>query len=68
MKKVILNLISLIIVLLIISISILSSLGIETNKFNSLISDKAAQTKKVFFCTCKQTEDPPLCDGSHNKK
>ena len=28
----------------------------------------AEQTKKVFFCTCKQTDDPPLCDGSHNKK
>ena len=26
----------------------------------------ADQSKKVFFCTCKQTNDQPLCDGSHN--
>ena len=26
------------------------------------------QSKKVFFCTCKQTNDQPLCDGSHNIK
>ena len=37
------------------------------SKFEPM-SYKADQTKKVFFCTCKQTEDPPLCDGSHNKK
>jgi CDGSH-type Zn-finger protein len=24
---------------------------------------KADQSKKVFFCTCKQTKDPPMCDG-----
>ena len=24
------------------------------------------QSKKVFFCTCKQTNDQPMCDGSHN--
>ena len=28
----------------------------------------ADQSKKVFFCTCKQTNDQPLCDGSHNVK
>ena len=27
---------------------------------------KADQSKKVFFCTCKQTNDQPMCDGSHN--
>ena len=26
----------------------------------------ADQSKKVFFCSCKQTNDRPLCDGSHN--
>ena len=25
------------------------------------------ETKKVFLCTCKQTNDAPFCDGSHNK-
>ena len=29
---------------------------------------KADQSKKVFFCTCKQTNDQPMCDGSHNSK
>ena len=29
---------------------------------------KAEQSKKVFFCACKQTKDQPLCDGSHNLK
>ena len=29
---------------------------------------KPEQSKKVFFCTCKQTKDQPLCDGSHNIK
>ena len=29
---------------------------------------KAEETKKVFFCACKQTNNQPLCDGSHNKK
>jgi CDGSH-type Zn-finger protein len=28
---------------------------------------KAEESKKVFFCTCKQTDDQPLCDGSHNR-
>ncbi len=27
----------------------------------------ADATKRVFFCTCKQTAGQPLCDGSHNK-
>ncbi|MBD1140488.1 CDGSH iron-sulfur domain-containing protein, partial [Pelagibacterales bacterium SAG-MED38] len=29
---------------------------------------RAELTKKVFFCACKQTNDQPFCDGSHNKK
>jgi CDGSH-type Zn-finger protein len=28
---------------------------------------KAEETKKVFFCACKETNNQPLCDGSHNK-
>ena len=28
----------------------------------------ADQSKKVYFCSCKQTNDQPLCDGSHNIK
>ncbi|MDC3114715.1 CDGSH iron-sulfur domain-containing protein [Candidatus Pelagibacter sp.] len=29
---------------------------------------KAELTKKMFFCACKQTNNQPFCDGSHNKK
>ena len=29
---------------------------------------KAEETKKMFFCACKQTNNQPFCDGSHNKK
>ena len=29
---------------------------------------KAEQSKKVFFCTCKQTNDQPMCAGTHNTK
>ena len=29
---------------------------------------KAEETKKMFFCACKQTDGQPFCDGSHNKK
>ena len=25
------------------------------------------ELKKVFFCACKQTNNQPLCDGSHSK-
>ena len=28
---------------------------------------KAEETKKMFFCACKQTNNAPFCDGSHNK-
>ena len=28
---------------------------------------KAEETKKMFFCACKQTNNQPFCDGSHNK-
>ena len=28
---------------------------------------KAEETKKMFFCTCKQTNNQPFCDGSHGK-
>lgn len=27
----------------------------------------ATQNETVYFCNCKQTKDPPLCDGSHAK-
>ena len=50
MKKIVINLILLsnhyyIITLII----ILSTIGIETNKFNKLISDKASQTKNIYL-------------------
>ncbi len=47
MKKIVLNSILLIIILFITLIAVLSTIGIETNKFNKLISDKAAQTKNI---------------------
>ena len=28
---------------------------------------KAEESKKLFFCACKQTDNQPFCDGSHNK-
>ena len=30
--------------------------------------NRFGELKKVFFCTCKLTKDPPMCDGSHNAK
>ena len=47
MKKVITNLILFIVIIFISIITILSTVGIETDKFNSLISNKASQTKNI---------------------
>ena len=47
MKKIIFNFIFFFIITFIILISILSTIGVETNKFNNLISDRASQTKKI---------------------
>ncbi len=47
MRKIGINLILLIFFLLIILITILSTFGIETNKFNNFISEKAVQTKNI---------------------
>jgi hypothetical protein len=47
MKKIFTNSILLILILLIILIVTLSTIGIETNKFNKLISNKASQTKNI---------------------
>ncbi len=49
MKKIVVYLISSIITLLIILIAILSTAGIETNKFNKLISEKASKTKNIYL-------------------
>ena len=38
--------------------------GTEFNLFHI----KHEETKKMFFCACKQTDGQPFCDGSHNKK
>jgi CDGSH-type Zn-finger protein len=27
----------------------------------------AEKSEKVWFCGCKRTAKPPLCDGSHKK-
>ncbi|MGP8153674.1 MAG: CDGSH iron-sulfur domain-containing protein [Smithella sp.] len=28
---------------------------------------KLSQTKNVALCGCKQTKNPPYCDGTHTK-
>ncbi len=47
MKKIIVNLILFLSVLIITLITILSTIGIKTNKFNKLIQDKVSQTKNI---------------------
>jgi hypothetical protein len=47
MKKLLINLILFIIIFIIGFIIVISTVGIETSKFNNLISDKASQTKKI---------------------
>ena len=47
MKKILANLILIIIVLLFLLVATLSTIGIQTNKFNKLISDKISQTKNI---------------------
>ena len=47
--------------------------NIDNNLKNELLNlykilSPYPEVKKVFFCTCKQTKDQPLCDGSHNIK
>ena len=49
MKKIFLNLIFFLIILLILLLAILSTVGIETNKFNKLISDKTSKTKNIYL-------------------
>ena len=47
MKKLISRSLLLIIILLITFIALLSTKGIETNKFNKFITDKASETKNI---------------------
>jgi hypothetical protein len=47
MKKLLINLILFIIIFIIGFIIVISTVGIETSKFNNLISDKVSQTKKI---------------------
>ena len=49
MKKIVVNFVFLIFFLLFILIIILSTIGIETDKFNDLISNKISQKKKYRF-------------------
>tara|TARA_B100001778_G_C18309228_1_gene503494 strand:- start:225 stop:359 length:135 start_codon:yes stop_codon:yes gene_type:complete len=44
----------------------MSPLNDEDTKFTPF-AYKAEETKKMFFCACKQTNNAPFCDGSHNK-
>ena len=46
-KKILLNLILLLILLIVILFITLSTIGIETNKFNDLVSEKIAKEKKI---------------------
>ena len=47
MKKIISNIILIFVILFILIIVILSTTGLETNKFNKLISNKLSQTKNI---------------------
>ena len=47
MNKIFINLFFFIIICFIILISVLSSIGIETNKFNNIISDKSSQSQNI---------------------
>jgi len=49
MKKIFFNLIFFLIILLILLLAILSTVGIETNKFNKLISEKTSKTKNIYL-------------------
>jgi CDGSH-type Zn-finger protein len=31
------------------------------------IAYTATETKKAYFCGCKQSKNKPFCDGSHKK-
>ena len=53
MKKFLVSLILLIFIVLISLLIALSTLGIETKKFNQLISNKAVKTKNIFFIVLK---------------
>jgi CDGSH-type Zn-finger protein len=39
----------------------------DTNDCTQYVIYHATLTETVSFCNCKQTQDPPLCDGSHGK-
>ena len=47
MKKILINLVVVIFILIITLLTVLSSIGIQTNKFNKFISDKASQAKNI---------------------
>ena len=47
MKKIVINLILLISFLLIILVITLATIGVETNKFNQLITDKVIETQNI---------------------
>ena len=49
MKKIVTNLILIVIILFVSLIGILSSIGIETDRFNKLISNKVSQSKNIFL-------------------
>jgi len=47
MKKILINLVVVIFIIMITLLAALSSIGIQTNKFNKFISDKASQAKNI---------------------
>jgi hypothetical protein len=49
MKKIIFNLVGTILIFLFLLILILSTIGIETDKFNKLISNKLSQSKNIYL-------------------
>ncbi|KTD21380.1 CDGSH iron-sulfur domain-containing protein [Legionella londiniensis] len=34
---------------------------------NQSVVFQAANSETIYFCRCKETKDPPFCDGSHAK-
>ena len=48
-------------------IIISSILGSHKGTDFTPIAYTATETKKAYFCGCKQSSNKPLCDGSHKK-
>ena len=43
------------------------NLVIGSNEKFKPVKFVAEENKTIYFCHCKQTNNQPFCDGSHNK-